>query len=178
MPMRYAPTSLANYVLVLAGSWLFLAIVVQQPLRFELDVANTIVGWLLATIPAIATWRFYRLSGWGCLPALFSQLMWLSMVVSILSPPPEPIYAEKRIAGTRIYIDKFLRTPIDPYRFDVWTTRTIYPGFVVQRYAGTLPDCAAPRLTATQLLLDGCGMSPVSLAELARTRRLPLWLLR
>jgi len=176
--MRYAPTSLLNYLLVLAASWILLAVAVRQPLRFDLDIANTVVGWSLAMIPAIATWRFYRLSGWGCLPALFSQLLWLSMVVSILFPPPEPIYAEMRIAGTRIYIDKFLRTPIDPHRFDVWITRLVFPGIVEQQYAGTLPSCATPRLTATQLLLDGCDMSPLSLSELARTRRLPLWLRR
>jgi hypothetical protein len=71
--MRYAPTSLTNYVVVLAASWLFLVLAVKQPLRFEFDLANTIVGWLLATIPAIATWRFYKLSSGGCLPALVSK---------------------------------------------------------------------------------------------------------
>ncbi len=171
--MRYAPTSLTNYVLVLAASWAFLAVAVKQPLRFEFDLANIIAGWLLATVPAIATWRFYKLSAWGCLPALVSKCIWASMVFAFVSPPPQPVYAETRIAGIQIRIEKFLPKPIDPYRFDVWTTRPVFPGIDEQEYAGRLPYCSAPRLTATQLLLDGCDLPPISLAELARTRKLP-----
>ena len=96
------------------------------------------------------------------------------MIVLVkVAMPPEPIYAETRIAGTRIYIEKFLPKPIDPHRFDVWTTRRVFPGIVEEAYAGSLPSCAAPRLTATQLMLDGCALPPLSLAELVRTRKLP-----
>jgi hypothetical protein len=171
--MRYAPTSLTNYVLVLVGSWAFLAVAVKQPLRFEFDLANIIAGWLLATVPAIATWRFYKLSAWGCLPALVSKCIWASMVFAFVSPPPQPVYAETRIAGVRIYIDKFLLKPFDPYRFDIFVYRPGFPGIVEESFAGSLPGCAVPRLTATQLLLDGCDLPPISLAELARTRKLP-----
>lgn len=171
--MRYTPTSLANYLLVLAASWLFLAIMVRQPLRLEWDNANTIVGWLLATIPAIATWRFYKLSAWGCVPALASKCLWIVIVLAHVTAPPQPIYAETRLGGSRIYISKFLVTLIyDSYRFDLWITRPVFPGIVEQAYAGSLPRCAMPRLTATELLLDGCATPPVSLVELARTRTL------
>ncbi len=83
------------------------------------------------------------------------------------------VYAETRIARARSDIDKFLPKPIDPFRFDIDVYRTVFPGFVAQVSAGSLPSCAVPRLTATHLLLEGCDLPPISLAELARTRKLP-----